>query len=76
MLENFYFYKNTTSYLLKKMADRIGIDEHELIKELRLRAMLLYELARRKILKMKDFTQIIAGYYKNKDKILKEYGII
>jgi len=70
------FYKNSFSYILKRMADRIGVTEYALANELRLRSMLLYELAKRNIIRMKDFMDVIKEFYRDKNKVLKEFGII
>lgn len=63
-------------YLLEKISKRTGISINELNREIEQRAMLLQTLANRKIQDFKLVNNVIKEYYVNKNKILKQFGII
>ena len=63
-------------YILTKISKRSGRSVQELERELELRAMLLQTLANRQIQDFKEVNQIIKEYYIDKEKVLREYGII
>ncbi|MEK6853007.1 MAG: type II/IV secretion system ATPase subunit [Nanoarchaeota archaeon] len=71
--DNFYF--KTESQVFKKIARKYGISEQELVRELQLRARLLYEMYRRNIIEFITVQQLINQYYKNPNAILERFGI-
>jgi archaeal flagellar protein FlaI len=62
--------------LLQKISERSGILLAEVQRELQMRAMLLQVMTNRKILDFKKVNLIIKEYYLDKNKILKEFGVI
>lgn len=71
--DEFYFKKN--SKIFKKITERYGMDITELETEFRKRSQLLYNLYRQKIFDFKRIQDIINEYYKNPEKVLKEFGV-
>ena len=63
-------------YLFQKITSRTGIPNQELKKELELRTKLLQILADKKIQGFKEVNRVIQDYYSDRDKVLKEFGII
>jgi len=68
--------QQTGLFLFEKINKRTGKPVQELNRELELRAMLLTAMANRKIQDFKQVNQIIKEYYLDKNKVLKEFGII
>jgi len=69
----FYFKKQ--SRILKRIAKRYGLKSSELELEFRRRVQLLYKMYEQKIYEFKKVQEIINEYYKNPEKVLKEFGI-
>ncbi len=61
------------SIVLNKILKNTGIDPEEMNNELRTRAILLNELARRKITDFKEFNYTIKRYDSNKEKVINEF---
>jgi len=67
------FYFKKTSKVFEKISQRYGISEEELEKELEIRAKLISNLFRKKILSFEKVQKIINDYYKNPQKVLDTY---
>jgi hypothetical protein len=63
------------SNILQKITKRIGTSEPELRKEIQRRATLLTEMAKKDISKFDVFNGVINNYYKDKEGVLKQFGI-
>ena len=62
--------------LFEKVSKRTGVPIPELNKELELRAMLLQNMANRKIQDFDKVNQVIKEYYIDKNKVLREFRIL
>ena len=71
--DQFYFKKN--SKIFEKISRRSGISMEELDKEFRRRVKLTYTWQQQKVFGFKQVQDIVNEYYKNPEKILKEYGV-
>lgn len=67
-------YKNK-SVVFSKISKREGIPMAELESELKRRAMLLRKMSEQGIVDFKEVTRIINAYYKDKEAVLKQFGI-
>ena len=72
--DNFYFKKN--SKIFERISRRSGLKMEEIELEFKRRAQLVYKLYEKKIFSFKQFQNMVDEYYKNPEKILKEFGII
>jgi len=72
--KNVFYYKKE-SHVFKKISDRFGLTVDELIKEMGLRAKLLYELKKRGIFDFHQTQKIINEYHKNSEYVLNAFGI-
>ncbi len=63
-------------YLLDKMSKKTGMSVQNLNREIEVRAMLLQTMANRKMQDFKQFNEVVKEYYTDKNKVLKEFGII
>ena len=63
-------------YIFEKIAKRSGNSVEELRMEFQLRSMLLEVMANRKITDFKEVNRIIKEYYLDKQRVLKDFGII
>lgn len=69
------FYSRKTNHVFGKIASRFGFTVAELEKEYKIRAMLLNELAKRKIFDSKEVQDIINHYYKDPEAVLAAFGL-
>ncbi len=69
----FYFKKN--SKILEKIAERYGKELSELNLEFQRRTELIFKMMQKRIFGFKEVQEIINRYYKQKEKVLKEFGI-
>lgn len=72
--DNFYFKK--TSKIFEKIAKREGIKIEHLELEFRKRSHLIYRLFQKKIFNFEKFQGLVNEYYKNPEKVLREFGTI
>ena len=63
-------------YLFTKISKRSGKPTKEIERELELRTMLLQSVANRKIQDFKEVNNIIKAYYIDKEKVLREFGVL
>ncbi|MFO8016909.1 MAG: ATPase, T2SS/T4P/T4SS family [Candidatus Woesearchaeota archaeon] len=66
---------NGDSHLFKKIKKRTGVSEDELLREMKTRAKLLKKIADNKITDYKRINEITNNYIKDKEAVLKEFGI-
>ena len=71
--DNFYFKKN--SKIFEKISRRSGLRIEDIELEFRKRAQLIYKLYQKKIFTFEKFQEVVNEYYKNPEKVLKEFGI-
>ena len=71
--DNFYFKKN--SKIFEKISRRSGLRIEDIELEFRKRSQLIYKLYQEKVFTFKKFQGIVNEYYKNPEKVLKEFGI-
>ncbi|MBU4086867.1 MAG: Flp pilus assembly complex ATPase component TadA [Nanoarchaeota archaeon] len=69
------FYSKKDSRVLEKIMLRYGLSRGELSREFDRRVKILYELFKRKIFSFEKVQELVNEYYKNPEKVLKEYGI-
>ena len=72
--ENMFYFKKT-SQVFKKIESRYGLNQAELDKEFKNRALLLNEMVRRKVFNYKDVQDIVNHYHKNSEAVLTAFGI-
>ncbi|MBU2496543.1 MAG: type II/IV secretion system ATPase subunit [Nanoarchaeota archaeon] len=70
----FYFKRN--SYVFRKIMEKSGLSQEELLREFTDRLRLLYELYRRNITEFNMVQQIINLYYKDKNAALRQLGLL
>jgi len=70
----FYFKKN--SKIFEKIAVRTGNKLEEIELEFRKRSQLIYKLYQKKFFDFEKVQNLVNEYYKNPQKILKEFGIV
>jgi len=63
------------SVMLKKISARTGVSEKELLIEVDRRARLLTKMLESSIIEFADVSKIINSYYKNKESVLKYFGL-
>jgi hypothetical protein len=68
--------QKTGFFILEKVSKRTGIPIKELENELSLRTMLLQTMANRNMQDFDKVNEVIKTYYLEKNKVLKEFGII
>jgi hypothetical protein len=61
--------------IFEKIAKRYGLRMEDLDLEFKRRVRIMYELYQRKIFKFWEVREIINRYYKQKEQLLKEFGI-
>ena len=71
---NFYFKQN--SKIFEKIARRSGLKIETLEMEFRKRSHLMYRFFQKKVFDFKMIQNLINEYYKNPDKVLREFGVI
>jgi len=71
--DQFYFKKNIKSF--EKISKRSGLTLEEITLEFRRRVQLLYLLYKRNIFGFVEVQEVISRYYKQPEKVLKEFGI-
>lgn len=71
--DRFYFKKN--SKIFEKIAKRHGLKMPDLEMEFRRRVNLLYKLYEGKVFGFKEFQDVINGYYKKPEEVLKRFGV-
>ena len=69
------FKMNTKSEIIRKLSERAGISQEEVIKEMQTRTKVLNAMVQKDITEFEDFNRIINQYYKNPESIIKELGI-
>ena len=69
------FYSKNHFKVLEKLSAKTGIPPEKLSKDLYARAMLLFELYRRKIFGFYEIGTIINEYYKNPAEVLKRFNV-
>ena len=72
--DNFYFKKN--SKIFEKIAKRKGIKIESIELEFRRRSNLIYKLFQKKIFDYKKFQELVNEYYKNPERVLREFGAV
>ena len=72
--KNIFMFKRN-SIALQKIVNKRGIPLNELNKEFERRVKLLYALYGSNIVEFEEVQKIINEYYKNKDAVLKRFGI-
>ncbi len=70
------FYFKLDSVVFKKIMERGGLTQQELLSEFKIRTRLLMELYKRKIIGFKEVQDVIHTYYKDPQEVLKRFGII
>lgn len=71
---NFYFKKN--SRIFEKIARRSGLKIETLELEFRKRSHLIYNFYQKRVFDFKLIQNLINEYYKNPDKVLREFGVV
>ena len=71
--DQFYFKKN--SKIFEKITRRYGMDISELEREFKRRTQIIYKLYQQSIFDFQKVQKIINEYYKNPEKVLKEFGV-
>ena len=61
--------------MFKKISKKTGISIETLKKEMKTRAALLIKMQQQNIRDYKEFNDLVNQYYKDKDKILKRFGL-
>jgi len=69
------FFFKTDSKVFEKIMAMYGLTKAQLLKDFEDRVKLLYEMYKRKIDDFVTVQKVINDYYKNKEEVLKEYGI-
>lgn len=69
------FFFKLDSYIFNKLIKKHGLVSEELLKEFKNRTRLLVELYKRRIVSFEDVQEVIYEYYRNKDEVLKKFGI-
>ncbi|PIN93276.1 hypothetical protein COU61_00935 [Candidatus Pacearchaeota archaeon CG10_big_fil_rev_8_21_14_0_10_35_13] len=72
--DTFFYKKDIKAF--EKLSLRFGITYEQMIKELELRARLLYEMLRRGIIEFEEVQREVIDYYKNPEAVLRKYGVI
>ena len=72
--DNFYFKKN--SKIFEKIAKREGIRIENIELEFRKRSNLIYKLFQKKVFNFKKFQELVNEYYKNPERVLREFGAV
>ena len=70
------FLMSQESVVLEKISSRTGLSVQELKQELNFRAELLRRMTKQGILDFEDFSRVINDYHRNKESVLKKFGII
>jgi len=70
------FYFKGDAHLFNKISSRFGIPKEKLMNELRLRAKLLYELYKQKIMDFRQVQNVINEYYKSPQGVLRKFKVI
>ena len=71
--DSFYFKKN--SKIFEKIANRNGFSVEEVELEFRKRSHLIYRLFQKKVFDFKVFQNVVNEYYKNPNKVMRDFGI-
>ena len=71
--DSFFFKKQ--SRVFEKISLKYGMPVEKLMREFGIRAKLLYELAKRKVVGFEDVQKIVNDYYKNPIGVLSKYNI-
>jgi archaeal flagellar protein FlaI len=71
--DKFYFKKG--SKIFEKIRKRYGLSAEELEIEFRRRVNLLYKMYQKKVFNFKKVQEIVNEYYKNPNKVLRDFGI-
>lgn len=71
--DKFYFKKD--SKVFDKIKRRYGLTDEQLQREFLVRSKLLYEMFKKKIFGFDEIQRVVNEYYKNPEKIIKEFGI-
>ncbi|MFH1710727.1 MAG: ATPase, T2SS/T4P/T4SS family [Nanoarchaeota archaeon] len=69
------FYSKKDSRVFEKIMLRYGLKREELAKEFERRVKIIYELFKRKIFSFDKVQEVVNEYYKNPEKVLKQYGL-
>jgi flagellar protein FlaI len=69
------FFFKTDSKVLEKIMLRYGLAKEELLREFKIRTILIYELFKRKIFDFDTVQKVINEYYKNPQNVMKQFGI-
>ncbi|MEK6873332.1 MAG: hypothetical protein AABW91_00655, partial [Nanoarchaeota archaeon] len=71
--DRFYFKKD--SKVFDKIKRRYGLTSEQLQNEFLVRSKLIYEMYKRHVFDFNEIQKVVNEYYKNPERVLKEFGI-